>query len=113
MYRTDLQGTLILHSDGDSIWSDQDPCQDWTPGSYDGQTRTIPVNDGTGQEDSDQASGETSEVIRYVCNTNTKKLHYPSCDSVKQMNESNRMNTNQSRDELIAQGYQPCGNCRP
>ena len=113
MYRTDLQGTLILHSDGDSIWSDQDPCQDWTPGSYDGQTRTIPVNDGTGQEDSDQASGETSEVIRYVCNTNTKKFHYPSCDSVKQMNESNRMNTNQSRDELIAQGYQPCGNCRP
>ena len=113
MYRTDLQGTLILHSDGDSIWPDQDPCQDWIPGSYDGQTRTIPVNDGTGQEDSDQASGETSEVIRYVCNTNTKKFHYPSCDSVKQMNESNRMNTNQSRDELIAQGYQPCGNCRP
>ena len=28
MYRTDLQGTVILYSDGNSIWSDQDPCQD-------------------------------------------------------------------------------------
>lgn len=46
-------------------------------------------------------------------NTNTRKFHYPSCDSVKQMKESNRMNTNLSREELIAQGYQPCGNCRP
>ena len=58
------------------------------------------------------------------------KFHYPGCDSVKQMNESNRMNTNLSREELIAQGRcsssgrafsadrseaetQPCGNCRP
>jgi DNA-entry nuclease len=52
-------------------------------------------------------------TYRYVCNTNTKKFHYPSCDSVNQMNENNRVNTNLSRDELIAQGYQPCGNCRP
>ena len=36
-----------------------------------------------------------------------------SCNSVTQMNESNRMNTSLSRDELIAQGYQPCGNCHP
>ena len=77
-----------------------------------GQTRTMPVDDGTGQED-DTASAESSAEPQYVCNTNTKKFHYPGCDSVKQMNESNRMNTNLSREELIAQGYQPCGNCHP
>lgn len=112
MYRTDLQGTVILYSDGSSIWSDQEPCQDWTPGIPEGQTRTIPVDNGDGQA-GDPASGEFSEEILYVCNTNTKKFHYPSCDSVNQMNESNRMNTNLTRDELIAQGYQPCGNCHP
>ena len=130
MYRTDLQGTVILYSDGSSIWSDQEPLpcavreeladavrarlqsQDWTPGIAEGQTRTMPVDDGTGQEGG-TALAESSEEPQYVCNTNTKKFHYPGCDSVKQMNESNRMNTNLSRDELIAQGYQPCGNCRP
>ena len=112
MYRTDLQGTVVLYSDGSSVWSDQEPCQDWTPGIAEGQTRTMPVDDGTGQED-DTASAESSAEPQYVCNTNTKKFHYPGCDSVKQMNESNRMNTNLSREELIAQGYQPCGNCRP
>ena len=103
MYRTDLQGTVILYSDGSFIWSDQDPCQDWTPGASDGQTRAMPENDGTGQE-SHQASEESADEIQYVCNTNTKKFHYLSCDSVNQMNESNRMNTTLSRDELIAQG---------
>ena len=65
-----------------------------------------------GQEAGSDAR-EFAEEVLYVCNTNTKKFHYPGCDSVNQMNESNRMNTNLSRDELIAQGYQPCGNCHP
>ena len=112
MYRTDLQGTVILYSDGNSIWSDQDPCQDWTPGSYDGQTRLVPVEGWFGGN-GDETIDDSTEEFQYVCNTNTKKFHYPSCDSVNQMNENNRVNTNLSRDELIAQGYQPCGNCRP
>ena len=112
MFRTDLQGTVILYSDGYSIWPDQEPCQDWTPGTYEDQTRQVPVRDGTG-ESGDAAAGDSSEEIQYVCNTNTMKFHYPSCNSVTQMNESNRMNTSLSRDELIGQGDQPCGNCHP
>lgn len=98
-----LGGADLIFADGSFIWSDQDPCQDWTPGASDGQTRAMPENDGTGQE-SHQASEESADEIQYVCNTNTKKFHYLSCDSVNQMNESNRMNTTLSRDELIAQG---------
>ena len=112
MFRTDLQGTVILYSDGYSIWAEQEPCQDWTPGTYEDQTRQVPVGDGSGER-GDVATGDSLEEIQYVCNTNTMKFHYPSCNSVKQMKESNRMNTNLSRDELIAQGYQPCGNCHP
>ena len=112
MYRTDLQGTVVLYSDGSSIWSDHEPCQDWTPGTYEDQTRQIPVGDGSG-ESGNAGAGDSADEIQYVCNTNTMKFHYPSCDSVKQMKENNRMNTNLSRDELIAQGYQPCGNCHP
>ena len=107
MYHTDLQGSVILYSDGYSIWFDQEPCQDWTPGTFEGQTRQVSEGDGSSE------NGDSSEEIQYVCNTNTMKFHYPSCNSVTQMNESNRMNTSLSRDELIAQGYQPCGNCHP
>lgn len=114
MYRTDLQGTVVLYSDGSFVWSDQEACRDWTPGIMEGQTRTIPADNGTVQADERAAGeGQTSEEITYVCNTNTMKFHYPSCNSVNQMNESNRMNTNLGREELIAQGYAPCGNCHP
>ncbi len=61
----------------------------------------------------DTTGGDTTGEYSYVCNTNTRKFHYPSCNSVSQMSENNRMYTNLSRDELIAQGYEPCGNCHP
>lgn len=49
----------------------------------------------------------------YVLNTNSKKFHIPSCSSVKQMKESNKQLYTGTRDQLIAAGYSPCGNCRP
>lgn len=56
---------------------------------------------------------DTVETQNYVLNTNTKKFHYPSCRSVKQMSDKNRQDVVANRDELIAQGYDPCGNCDP
>ncbi|MGN0713042.1 MAG: hypothetical protein ACI4LJ_04590, partial [Anaerovoracaceae bacterium] len=49
----------------------------------------------------------------YVLNTNTKKFHYPTCSSVSQMAEKNKKAVTASRDEIIADGYSPCGNCKP
>lgn len=42
-----------------------------------------------------------------------KKIHYPYCSSVEKMSEKNKEYTNQSKEELMAQGYEPCGNCEP
>ena len=50
---------------------------------------------------------------QYVLNTNTKKFHIPSCSSVKQMKDKNKKYVTMSRDEIIAQGYDPCGRCHP
>lgn len=47
----------------------------------------------------------------YILNENTKKFHYPDCHSVDQM--KNPVGYNGSRDDLIAQGYEPCKNCNP
>lgn len=49
----------------------------------------------------------------YIANKNTKKFHLPSCSSVKQMKESNKLFYTGSRDDLIAQGYAPCKRCGP
>ena len=43
----------------------------------------------------------------------TKKFHRPSCSSVKQMKESNKKSSSESRDALIAAGYDPCKKCNP
>ena len=52
-------------------------------------------------------------VITYVLNTNTKRFHYPDCRSVDQISEKNRQDFSGTREEAIAAGYRPCGNCRP
>ena len=49
----------------------------------------------------------------YVLNTNTMKFHYPSCKSVDKIKSSNRADYTGSREDLIARGYAPCGNCHP
>jgi len=50
----------------------------------------------------------------YIANKNTKKFHYPGCNSVKKMKESNKkFFYDVTRDYMIEQGYDPCGNCGP
>lgn len=55
----------------------------------------------------------SSSVTYYILNTSTKKFHKPSCSSVKQMKESNKKTSYKSRDEIIGDGYDPCGRCHP
>ena len=58
-------------------------------------------------------SSSSSSSGGYVLNTNTKKFHLPGCSSVNKMKEKNKLYSNQSRDEIISQGYDPCKNCNP
>ncbi len=51
--------------------------------------------------------------IEYVLNTGTKKFHYPTCSSVKQMKDKNKACFTGTREALLAQGYSPCGRCHP
>lgn len=58
-------------------------------------------------------SGSSGDGCTYILNTNTRKFHYPDCKSVKQMKDKNKSEFSGTRDEAIAQGYSPCGNCHP
>lgn len=98
LYRTDKQGTIILHADKKSYWFDQEPCDDWTPGVYVEQTKETPVN---------------AADYKYILNTNSKLIHKPDCESVLKMSDKNKEYTNSDIKSLEEAGYRPCHNCNP
>lgn len=49
----------------------------------------------------------------FVLNTSSRKFHTPDCPSAATIKEDNRDEFKGSRDLLIAQGYSPCGQCKP
>ena len=60
----------------------------------------------------DTSSYTTSDVeSTYILNTNTKKYHLPTCNSVKNMSEKNKKEVNATSENLEKQGYEPCKNC--
>lgn len=56
---------------------------------------------------------DSAAEVSYILNTNTRKFHFPSCSSVKQMKEKNRQEYTGTRDEVTSMGYEPCQNCNP
>lgn len=58
-------------------------------------------------------SSAAEEARDYVLNTSSHKFHLPSCSSVETMSEKNREDYHGTREELLAQGYEPCGSCNP
>ena len=64
-------------------------------------------------EPSVQPVAQDIELNDYILNTNTGKFHKPSCSSVDQMKESNKQPYTGLREDVIAQGYSPCGRCNP
>ena len=68
---------------------------------------------GEASEKGATGSNESKGVAEYVLNTNSKKFHLPSCSSVDQMSPKNREDVEDTRENLIANGYDPCKRCNP
>lgn len=74
----------------------------------------VAIDYATGDSMEDTAGTTTPEdAAVYILNTNSKKFHSAVCGSVEKISESNRKEFSGSRDELISQGYEPCGTCKP
>ena len=56
---------------------------------------------------------EAAPETAYVLNTSSKKFHLPDCSGANSMKAENRQETSSSRQELLDQGYEPCGTCKP
>ena len=63
-----------------------------------------------GEENTQAPSGEPMD---YVANKSSKKFHLPTCSTLSRMNEANRLDVTATREQMIADGYTPCGTCKP
>ena len=61
----------------------------------------------------DEAGADDSQAVTYILNTRSHKFHYPDCPSVAAMKDKNKAEFGGTRDEAIANGFTPCGNCNP
>lgn len=88
VYRTDLQGTIIARSDGDSVTFLTE------------KTSPAPTNPTRPREPG------------YVGNINSRKFHNPSCPSVPEILSDHRVSFD-TREQAVSAGYEPCGRCSP
>ena len=79
----------------------------------DGTGTPTPDAGGTDEgEKDDTGTGEPIETT-YILNTSSKKFHDPDCAGAATMKEENKQTYTGSRDDLIDEGYTPCGTCKP
>ena len=109
VFRTDEQGTIVAVSDGNNIVFNKTESTTWAVGE--------PISDVANVNDASQQNTEVAPVegIAYVLNTNSMKFHYPTCDSVKDMKQKNRLDITCAREVLLEQypDAVPCKRCNP
>lgn len=104
IYRTDLQGTITVTSDGEQLFWNTEPAAEKE------QSVSEEASGGAEQEEI-LSEGDGQDI--YILNQNTKKFHLPSCSSAKDINSENRAEFQGTRDELTGAGYEPCQRCKP
>jgi competence protein ComEC len=101
IYGTDIHGSVVIISDGKSYQVETE---------HPGVIFTIPAAIVTITPAPTQEA--TTEGCAYIGNRNTKVFHRPTCSSVKQMAEHNKVCLS-SREEAIERGFRPCQRCNP
>ena len=61
----------------------------------------------------EEPAEEEPQGTTYVLNTNSMKFHSPDCSSAADISPENRQEYTGTREDLVAQGYSPCGRCKP
>lgn len=107
-------GVVIDYGTGESMLEeDATPLPDVSGAESAPDTASEGAGAGEASEKGATGSAEGKGTTEYVLNTNSKKFHLPSCSSVDQMSPKNRKDVEDTRENLIAKGYDPCKRCNP
>ena len=96
---------VIDYATGESWLEGDEPAATQQPDSSGSESQS--QGSSSGQQEPSQSG------LTYILNNNTMRFHLPDCSSVASMKPENREETGESREALIEQGYQPCGQCKP
>lgn len=128
VFRTDEQGSIIAVSDGSEITWNCAPSETWQAGEPVGgaaieeqagkQQSNTPENGNTTADEAVPENGsafaaesiQDNTELTYVLNIRTMKFHRPDCSSLP---TTNRSDSSLGREEIMAQGYEPCKRCNP
>ena len=91
-------GVVIDYATGESYAEGEEPAE--TPA---GEPAEAPL---------EEPAGEAAEVT-YILNVNSHKFHLPDCSGAADIKPQNRREFTGTREEAIARGYSPCGQCKP
>ena len=107
-------GVVIDYGTGESMLEeDATPLPDVSGAESAPDTASEGAGAGEASEKGATGSAEGKGTTEYVLNTNSKKFHLPSCSSVDQMSPKNREDVEDTRENLIAKGYDPFKRCTP
>ena len=122
LFRTDLQGDITCTSNGSSV--SFSVSRNWNANVFGdvGNNSTQPPQTPTEPEVTEpevteppatEAPSGGNEECDYILNTKSMKFHEPECEWAQKINYKNREEYTGSREDLIEQGYEPCGGCNP
>ena len=100
-------GVTIDYATGESWLEDE------TPEMSGSTSKTGQSQEPESTQEAQDTQTESGEEESYVLNTSSHKFHLPTCSSVESIKEDNRQDYTGTREDLIAQGYSPCGQCKP
>ena len=136
LFRTDIQGDIIATSNGSSVsFSVSRNANADTFGGIGGNsTQTQPTQPPettqppqptqppqteptqpttTAPAEDTQPPATEDSAVDYIINKNSGLFHEPDCGAVENMNPKNKLEYSGTKEELIEQGYTPCGWCKP
>ena len=98
---------VINYETGESYQTEElaTPEGEWAPGTEAEVTDKNVSNSST--------TSKSTKKETYILNRNTKKFHKSTCSGVKDIKAENKEEYTGSRSDLIKEGYEPCGRCKP
>ena len=73
----------------------------------------VTIDYATGDSWAEGENTSSNGEITYILNTSSLRFHEPDCAGAARIAPANRQETTANRELLLAQGYQPCGTCKP
>lgn len=109
-YRTDLNGDIFAFSDGVTVtmMASEEATKEAIFTPADSNESVVTTTSST-----ETSPNSSNENVSYILNINSMKFHEVECSSASKISEHNRQEFTGTRDELISQGYSPCGYCKP